>query len=113
MDAEDFAIGAEITRPECKDMNTMNTEINADALPYAGWARFVTFLYNGLMDMHRIGLFFDRAHAAAQVSRDLYTLSDIVLASHGLTRPEVPNYLARKLGITAEAAPANNNAKVA
>jgi hypothetical protein len=91
----------------------MTTELNADALPYSGWARFVTFLYNGLMDMHRIGLFFERAQTAAQVSRDLYTLSDIVLASHGLTRAEVPNYLVRKFGITESVAPANNNVKVA
>lgn len=90
-----------------------STELNADDLPYAGWARFVTFLYNGLMDLPRIGLFYDRVQAAAEVSRDLYTMSDIVLASHGLTRPEIPNYVGRKLGYISEAAPANNNVKVA
>jgi hypothetical protein len=91
---------------------TKTTQLNADALPYSGWARFVTFLYNGLMDMHRVGMFFERAQTAAQVSCDLYTLSDIVLASHGLTRAEVPNYLVRKFGIDPKA-PANNNVKVA
>ena len=91
-----------------------STYLNAEALPYSGWARFVTFLYNGLMDLSQIGIAFDRARTAAALSSDLYTLSDIVLASHGLTRADVPNYVARKFGIAEEkAAAANSNSKVA
>ena len=44
--------------------------------------------------------------SAAALSSDLYTLSDIVLASHGLTRADVPNYVARKFGIAEEKAAA-------
>ena len=45
-----------------------STYLNAEALPYSGWARFVTFLYNGLMDLSQIGIAFDRARTAAIVN---------------------------------------------
>lgn len=91
--------------------------LNADALPYSGWARFVTFVYGGLMDgfmgLSNVGRVLDRAQAAAEVSRNLYSLSDITLASYGLTRVEVPNYVVSKLSDNSDVASANSNSKAA
>lgn len=94
-----------------------NSYLNADDLPYSGWARFVTFVYGGLMDgfmgLGNVARVLDRAQAVSEVSRNLYSLSDITLASYGLTRVEVPNYVVRKLSDNTGVASANSNTKAA
>jgi len=88
--------------------------LNADALPYAEGARFVTKLINALSGIGRFVRTIDQARAAAEISRDLYSLSATALAAHGLTRADVPNYVLRKLGVFETATrPANENTKIA
>jgi hypothetical protein len=87
--------------------------INADALPYAKTARFVTAIYNALAGIGRFVRTIDQARAAAAVSRDLYSLPASSLAARGLTRADVPNYVLRSLGVFKKARPANDDTKIA
>lgn len=87
--------------------------INAEALPYAEGARFVTAIFNALAGIREFVRTIDQARAAAEASRDLYSLSNSQLARHGLTRADVPNYVLRKLGAFETARPANDDAKIA
>ena len=68
--------------------------LNPDALPYAGWARFVTAVFHFVRDVFAS---LDRALAAAEVSRDLYATTTSALAAKGITTEQVPDYVARKL----------------
>jgi hypothetical protein len=88
--------------------------LNADALPYAKTARFVTAVYHALKGIGRFVRTIDQARAAAQISRDLYSLPTSSLAARGLTRADVPNYVLRKLGVFSnKARAANDDAKIA
>lgn len=88
--------------------------LNADALPYAEGARFVTRLLNAFAGIGRFVRTIDQARVAAEISRDLYNLPNAALAAHGLTRADVPNYVLRKLGVFGSVTkPANENTKIA
>ncbi|MGE5540356.1 MAG: hypothetical protein ACM30I_17200 [Gemmatimonas sp.] len=92
----------------------MKTPINADALPFANWARAVTSVYSFFAGFGDFVRSVDRAIAAAEVSRDLFNLSNEELAARGLTQADVSNYVARKLGVfVTEANAANDDARIA
>jgi hypothetical protein len=92
----------------------MQTQINADALPYANWARAVSAVYNFFASLGEFVRSVDRAIAAAEVSRDLYNLNNEELAARGLTQADVSNYVARKLGVfVTESKAANDDARIA
>jgi hypothetical protein len=92
----------------------MNTSLNPDALPYANWARAITSVYNFFAGFGEFVRSVDRAIAAAEVSRDLYNLSNEELAARGLTHADVSNYVARKLGVfVTETKAANDDARIA
>jgi hypothetical protein len=88
--------------------------LNADALPYAKSARFVTAIYNVFAGIGRFVRTIEQARVAAEVSRDLYSLPASSLAARGLTRADVPNYVLRKLGVFgSKARAANDDTKIA
>jgi hypothetical protein len=90
------------------------SKINADTLPYAGWARAVSAIYTFFASFGEFIRSVDRAIAAAEVSRDLFNLSNEELAARGLTQADVSNYVARKLGVfAAETEAANDDTKIA
>jgi hypothetical protein len=88
--------------------------INADALPHANLARAMTAVFNAFAGFGRFVRSIDQARAAAEVARDLYSLTGASLAARGLTRAEVPDYVLRKLDVFGtKASAANDDTKIA
>jgi hypothetical protein len=92
----------------------MTAPINPNALPYANWARVISSIYNFFASFGEFVRSVDRAIAAAEVSRDLFNLSNEELAARGLTQADVSNYVARKLGVfVTETNVANDDKRIA
>jgi hypothetical protein len=92
----------------------MTTSINPDALPYANWAKAISSIYNFFASFGEFIRSVDRAIAAAEVSRDLFNLSNEELAARGLTQADVSNYVARRLGVfVTETKGANDDTRIA
>jgi hypothetical protein len=92
----------------------MTAPINADDLPFANWARATTAIYTFFASFGEFVRSVDRAIAAAEVSRDLFNLSNEEMAARGLTQSDISTYVARKLGVfVTETTAANDDARIA